>query len=178
VAEILCAACGWGIPIHNIAAFRCRTVPHGGFAAVQDDIARGGTPIRNCRIGDVTSVTDLRLVNRHAPHMPKIYYVYILASQRRVLYIGMTSNIEHRVFQHKTHAFEGFTAKYNVTTLVYFERHGAVRTAIRREKELKACRRNEKIKLIESSNPKWRDLSYGWYQRHQFQPDAKQPIQM
>jgi putative endonuclease len=89
--------------------------------------------------------------------MPKIYYVYILASQRRVLYVGMTSNIEHRVFQHKTHAFPGFTAKYNVTNLVYFERYGSVMSAIRQEKELKAWRREEKIKLIESSNPKWRD---------------------
>jgi len=104
----------------------------------------------------------------------KIYYVYILSSQRRVLYIGMTSNIGQRVFQHKTHAFGGFTAKYNVTSLVYFERHGSVMTAIRREKEMKAWRREEKIKLIESVNPKWKDLSYGWYQRHRYQPDAKQ----
>ena len=56
--------------------------------------------------------------------MPKLYYVYILANQSRVLYIGMTSNIEQRIFQHKSHAFEGFTAKYNGTSLVYFERHG------------------------------------------------------
>jgi len=105
--------------------------------------------------------------------MPKFYYVYILASQRRVLYIGMTSNIEHRVFQHKTHAFEGFTSKYNVTILVYFERHGDVMTAIRREKEMKGLRREEKIQLIESTNPKWKDLSYGWYQRHQYQPDRR-----
>jgi putative endonuclease len=105
--------------------------------------------------------------------VPKLYYVYILASQRRVLYIGMTSSIEHRIFRHKTHAFEGFTAKYNVTTLVYFERHGDAMTAIRREKEMKAWRREEKIKLIESSNPNWKDLSYGWYQRHRFQPDVK-----
>jgi putative endonuclease len=104
--------------------------------------------------------------------MPKIYHVYILASQRRVLYVGMTSNIEQRVFQHKTHAFEGFSAKYNVTTLVYFEPHGSVMTAIRREKEMKAWRREEKLELIESTNPKWRDLSYGWYQRHRYQPDA------
>jgi len=103
--------------------------------------------------------------------MQKIYYVYILNSQRRVLYIGMTSNIEQRVFQHKTHALGGFTAKYNVTALVYFERHECVMTAIRREKELKACRREEKIRLIESANRKWRDLSYGWYQRHRYQPD-------
>jgi putative endonuclease len=103
--------------------------------------------------------------------MPKLYYVYILASQNRVLYIGMTSNIEHRVFQHKTHAFKGFTSKYNVTTLVYLERHGDVMTAIRRENEMKAWRRKEKISLIESTNAKWKDLSYGWYQRHRFQPD-------
>ena len=105
--------------------------------------------------------------------MLKTYYVYILASQMRVLYIGMTSNIEHRIFQHKTHAYEGFTSKYNVTNLVYFERHSDVMTAVRREKEMKASRREEKICLIESSNPKWKDLSYGWYQRHQFQPDAE-----
>jgi len=105
--------------------------------------------------------------------MPKIYYVYILASQRRVLYIGITSNIEQRVFQHKTHAFAGFTAKFNVTNLVYLERYGTVLTAIRREKDLKAWRREEKIQLIESANPKWRDLSYGWYQRHRYEPDRK-----
>jgi putative endonuclease len=121
----------------------------------------------------VTPITDVRMPDRQSPNMPKIYYVYILASQRRVLYIGMTSNIEQRVFQHKTHVFAGFTAKYNVTTLVYFERHGAVLTAIRREKEMKAWRREEKIELIESANPKWRDLSYGWYQRHRYQPDRR-----
>jgi len=103
--------------------------------------------------------------------MQKIYYVYILSSQRRVLYIGMTSTIERRIFQHKTHAFGGFTAKYNVTNLVYFERYGSVMTAIRREKELKGWRREEKIKLVESSNPKWRDLSYGRYQRHRYEPE-------
>ena len=105
--------------------------------------------------------------------MPKLYYVYILASQRRVLYIGMTSNIEQRIFQHKTHAFGGFTAKYGVTILVYFERHGSVMPAIRREKEMKSWRRDEKIRLIESTNPKWKDLSYGWYQRHRYQPDHR-----
>ncbi len=102
--------------------------------------------------------------------MPSIYYVYILASQRRVLYIGMTSNLERRIFQHKTHAFGGFTAKYQVTSLVYFEGYSSVMTAIRREKELKAWRREEKVRLIESENPNWGDLSYGSYQRHRYQP--------
>jgi putative endonuclease len=96
--------------------------------------------------------------------MQKAYYVYIMASQRRVLYVRVTSHIEIRVRQHKSHTFGGFTAKYNVTNLVYFERYGSVGKAIRREKELKDWRREKKIALIESSNPKWRDLSYGWYQ--------------
>ena len=94
----------------------------------------------------------------------KTYYVYIMASQRRVLYIGITSHIEIRVRQHKDHRFGGFTAKYNVTSLVYFERYGSVGKAIRREKELKSWRREKKIELIESTNSNWRDLSYGWYQ--------------
>jgi putative endonuclease len=95
--------------------------------------------------------------------MPKLYYVYILSSQRRVLYIGLTSNIEQRVFQHKTHVFGGFTAKYNVTNLVYFERHGAVMTAIRREKELKAWRRGkdqaDRIHQSQVARPKLRMVS-------------------
>jgi len=106
--------------------------------------------------------------------MDKLYYVYILSSQRRVLYVGMTSNIEQRVFQHKTHAFEGFTSQYNVTTLVHFERYGSPLTAIRREKEIKAWRREKKLALVESNNPTWIDLSYGWYQRHRFQPERQQ----
>jgi len=98
--------------------------------------------------------------------MPKLYYVYILASQTRVLYAGMTSNIKPGVFQHKTHAFEGFN-------LVYFESHGDVMTVIRREKEMKAWRREEKRRLIASTKPKWRDLSYGGYERHRDQPDLQ-----
>ena len=96
--------------------------------------------------------------------MEKTYYVYIMASQRRVHYIGVTGHIEIRVRQHKSHAFGGFTTKYNVTNLVYLERYGSVGKAIRREKELKDWRREKKVELIETSNPKWRDLSYGWYQ--------------
>src|SRR5438067_13172909 len=103
----------------------------------------------------------------------KSYFVYIMSSQRRVLYIGVTSKLERRVFQHKTHAFGGFTAKYNVSNLVYFERYASVGKAIRREKELKDWRREKKITLIESTNPKWRDLSYGWYQPTRLPPIRK-----
>ena len=103
-------------------------------------------------------------------NVDKTYYVYILSSQRRVLYIGITSHIERRIRQHKSHAFGGFTAKYDVTNLVYFERYSSVGKAIRREKELKDWRREKKIALIESSNPKWNDLSYGWYQPTRVMP--------
>ncbi len=95
----------------------------------------------------------------------KSYFVYIMSSQRRVLYIGVTSKLERRVFQHKGHFFGGFTAKYNVSNLVYFERYSNVYRAIGREKELKGWLRQKKVSLIESANPKWKDLSYGWYRK-------------
>jgi putative endonuclease len=103
----------------------------------------------------------------------KTYYVYIMVSQRRVLYVGISSYIERRVRQHKSHTFGGFTAKYNVTNLAYFERYGSVMKAIHRQKKLKDWRREKKIALIESSNPKWRDLSYGWYQPARVSPLRK-----
>jgi putative endonuclease len=95
----------------------------------------------------------------------KSYLVYIMSSQRRVLYIGVTSKLERRVFQHKAHFFGGFTAKYNVNNLVYFETYSNVYRAIGREKELKGWLRQKKVGLIESNNPTWKDLSYGWYQK-------------
>jgi putative endonuclease len=95
----------------------------------------------------------------------KSYFVYIMSSQGRVLYIGVTSKLEGRVFQHKAHFFGGFTAKYNVSNLVYFERYSNVYRAIGREKELKGWLRQKKFSLIESTNPNWKDLSYGWYQK-------------
>ena len=95
----------------------------------------------------------------------KSYFVYIMSSQRRVLYIGVTSKLERRVFQHKAHFFAGFTAKYNVSNLVYFESYSNVYRAIGREKELKGWLRQKKLSLIESTNPNWKDLSYGWYQK-------------
>jgi putative endonuclease len=106
-----------------------------------------------------------RTYNARMSRIEKTYYVYIMASQLRVLYIGITSKIEIRVRQHKMHWFGGFTAKYNVVNLVYYERYSSAGKAIRREKELKSWRREKKIALIESLNPKWRDLSYGWYQQ-------------
>ena len=91
--------------------------------------------------------------------MDKIYYVYILSSKPNgTLYIGVTSNLAKRVYQHKNKTIDGFTSKYNVNQLVYFEWGYNVEGAILREKELKRWRRSWKIDLIESQNPFWEDL--------------------
>lgn len=95
----------------------------------------------------------------------KHYFVYIMSSERRVLYVGITNNLHRRVFQHKTGAVEGFTSKYKVTQLVYWESFDDVRNAIDREKKIKGWLRQKKVDLIESLNPKWKDLSTGCYDR-------------
>ena len=87
------------------------------------------------------------------------YYVYILASARRVLYIGVTHDLLNRIRQHKTKEIPGFTARYNVNRLVYYGLYGHVRDAIAREKQLKVQTRSKKNSLIESMNPSWRDLT-------------------
>jgi putative endonuclease len=92
------------------------------------------------------------------------FYVYIVQSAfRRTLYIGVTNNLHKRIWQHKTHAFEGFTDHYNAVPLVYWERFDDVRDAIDREKQLKAWRREKKLWLIARFNPKWQDLAAEWY---------------
>jgi len=86
-------------------------------------------------------------------------YVYILASQKNgTLYIGVTSNLIKRVYEHKNDVVNGFTKKYQVHKLVYFEEHIDVRQAIQREKQMKKWKRQWKIELIEKSNPRWKDL--------------------
>jgi len=92
----------------------------------------------------------------------KQYFVYVMANRGGVLYVGMTSNLEVRVDQHKNKRVDGFTKHYNVTGLVYFEATDDVFAAIAREKQIKGWRRSKKITLIESMNPQWRDLSEDW----------------
>ena len=85
--------------------------------------------------------------------------VYILASQRKgTLYIGVTSALWNRVVSHKDGSIPGFTRKYGVKTLVWYEHHHSMEDAIKREKQLKVCKREWKIELIEKFNPGWRDL--------------------
>lgn len=86
-------------------------------------------------------------------------YVYIMASRKHgTIYIGVTSDIRKRVLQHKESSIPGFTQRYNVHTLVYFEEHSDIRDAIKREKQLKKWNREWKIRLIEKVNPEWKDL--------------------
>ena len=87
------------------------------------------------------------------------YYVYILASKRNgTLYIGMTNNLVRRVWEHKNNVVEGFTKKYGVHQLVWYEVADTPQAAITREKQLKKWNRAWKLKLIEAGNPEWKDL--------------------
>jgi len=89
----------------------------------------------------------------------KRFFVYILASQRNgTLYTGVTSDLLKRVSEHKEEIIKGFTSKYDVKTLVYFEPHSNADSAITREKRIKDWKRKWKLELIESFNPEWRDL--------------------
>ena len=88
-----------------------------------------------------------------------MYYVYLMASRKNgTLYVGVTNNLVRRIYEHKSKAVPGFTARYNVDRLAWFECYDDPINAIEREKELKKWRRNWKIRLIEETNPNWTDL--------------------
>jgi putative endonuclease len=90
------------------------------------------------------------------------YYVYILSSFTRTLYIGVTNNLQRRLFEHQRKQVPGFTAKYNVNRLVHYEAFSNVWDALAREKQLKSWSRRRKEQLIESTNPQWEDVSVQW----------------
>jgi putative endonuclease len=94
------------------------------------------------------------------PTMPREhhYYVYILSSKSRTLYIGVTNDLFYRMEQHRNGEFDGFTKKYKVNRLVYYERFQYINSAIGREKQLKGWLRERKIALIEENNPTWEDI--------------------
>ncbi len=92
------------------------------------------------------------------------YYIYILTNKNNtVLYTGVTSDLEGRVYEHKNNKYDGFTKKYNCHKLVYFERFTNIEHAIEREKQIKAGNRKTKEGLINGINEKWEDLSEEWY---------------
>ena len=90
------------------------------------------------------------------------YYVYIMTNSTRRLYTGVTNDLQRRVYEHKNKLVPGFTNKYNLTWLVYYETTNDVSAAISREKQIKGWLRSKKIALIELMNPQWRDLSGDW----------------
>jgi putative endonuclease len=87
------------------------------------------------------------------------YYVYIAASLSRTLYVGVTNDLLRRIYEHRHKLQDGFTARYNVDRLVYFEHVTDVNAAIRREKQIKDWSRKKKVRLVEADNPAWRDLA-------------------
>jgi putative endonuclease len=93
----------------------------------------------------------------------KAYFVYIMTNRSRTLYTGVTNDLVRRVQEHKQKLIPGFTKKYNITKLVYFEQTNDIQAAIQREKQIKGWLRAKKIALIESINPQWEDLGADWY---------------
>ena len=91
------------------------------------------------------------------------YYVYILTNAKRNLYTGVTNDLERRVYEHKRKLVEGFTKRYNLTWLAYYEVTTDINSAIVQEKQIKGWRRSKKLALVEAMNPQWRDLAMGWY---------------
>jgi len=92
----------------------------------------------------------------------RVYYVYVLASDTGTLYVGVTNDLERRVSEHKLGLAKGFTKKYKVSRLLYYEEFSNIYEAIEREKEIKRWRRDKKIALVEEGNPGWIDLAKDW----------------
>ncbi len=94
----------------------------------------------------------------------RTYYVYILANAGRMLYVGVTNDLQRRIHQHRAKHVPGFTQKYNLTRLVYYAATPNVTAAISREKQIKGWLRAKKIALIEAQNPGWEDLAASWFE--------------
>jgi len=95
--------------------------------------------------------------------MSKEYYVYIMTNKSRTLYTGVTNDLMRRVYEHKNKLVKGFTSKYNIQFLAYYESTASIHFAIEREKQIKGWLRAKKIALINSMNPEWKDLSEEWF---------------
>ena len=96
--------------------------------------------------------------------MARTFCVYLMTNKSGTLHTGMTNDLERRVYEHKSKLVPGFTRTYNITRLVYFEEFPSPKAAIEREKQIKGWLRRKKVALIESLNPRWKDLSDGWFE--------------
>jgi len=127
--------------------------------APQNDTKPACHPERSegsCEAKDLMSTKDQIMTENH-------YYVYILTNwNNKVMYVGVTGNLQRRLYEHKNDLFEGFTKKYRVHKLVYYEETSEVYSAISREKQLKGLLRSKKNALVETMNPDWHDLSEDW----------------
>lgn len=94
---------------------------------------------------------------------PRSYFVYVMSNTSGITYVGMTNDIHRRVREHKDGAFDGFSKRFETKNLVYLEEYEDVYDAIYREKQIKTWRKEKKRNLIKSTNPRWLDLSDGWY---------------
>jgi len=97
-------------------------------------------------------------------HRARTYYVYLMTNRSKTLYVGITNDLVRRVWEHKNHLNPGFTDRYLIDRLVWYELHFDVRTAIAREKQLKGWKRARKMALVVAMNPTWKDLAAAWYQ--------------
>ena len=131
-----------------------------GYNPIRETIPEPGLSFRGSP--DTIETTEQSKIGWRQNRMNQ-YYVYIMTNGVRTLYIGVTNDLVRRVFEHKEKVVEGFTKKYNISFLVYYETTSDIQAAIAREKQLKSWRRSKKIALIESLNPQWKDLSLGWY---------------
>lgn len=93
----------------------------------------------------------------------RTYYIYIMSNRSRILYVGMTRNIDEKVYQHKTSVVEGFAGGDRIDALVHIESYSDMNSATARQKQLDSWHREKKIQLIAHKNPNWQDLSSGWY---------------
>ena len=103
----------------------------------------------------------------------RCYCVYIMASRSRTLYTGVTNHLGRRVYEHKRKLIKGFTCRYNITRLVYYETATNIWDAISAEKRIRGWSRAKKVALIESMNPRWEDLSEGWYAEEPVPPATR-----
>jgi putative endonuclease len=102
--------------------------------------------------------------------MEKTYYVYLLTNwNNQVMYVGVTNDLERRIYEHRNKLVDGFTKKYNIDKLVYFETTSDALAAIEREKQIKKWRREKKNQLVIEMNPEWKDLSVEWRKDFSFQ---------
>ena len=106
--------------------------------------------------------------------MERTYYIYILASRSRTLYTGVTNRLLERVKQHREGSYPGFTSRYRIHRLVYFETYRDIKSAIAREKQINDLSRAKKVTLVETRNPTWEDLAGEWFAPYPRKADSSQ----